>query len=189
MDYVDRDGDALSSPLRRGKGWALAPFFSEHKWFASGTSFGAADTWSESVGLQFRYSAGRPGSLVLEAGYEHFNSTDVDQFVVSGLTSQLAWEFRFPLDGEYDNQLLLAPGVGYEYLVASQSGGGSSTSFNLLVPRARFGYRRMLSASASIDVALTGGVALSLGDGNFAGDSNNKTAELLGLDVALVWGL
>ena len=53
---------------------------------------------------------GPVGRLLLEAGYEHFNATSLDPFTIGGLTSLLAFELRFPLDADYDNQLFLAPG-------------------------------------------------------------------------------
>ncbi len=87
-------------PLRRGKGFALAPFFSEHNGSSTEPSFGASETWAECVGAQLRYLVGPAGALLLEAGYEHFNSTSLDPFTIGGLTSPLAFEFRFPLDSD-----------------------------------------------------------------------------------------
>lgn len=185
LDYVDRDNQEMASSLRRGKGWGLAPFFSEHKFLPSGASFDAPETWSESVGLQFRYSVGRPGTLIVEAGYEHFNASDVAPTSTSGLTSQLGWEFRLPLDAEYDNQLLLTPGVGYEHLVVAGNGQSLSLPFDVLVPRARVGYRRMLTPSAGIDFGIDGGLAFALAQSI----GGSTSVPLIGLDVSLVWGL
>jgi hypothetical protein len=188
MQYWEREDDPRNVSMRRGKGFALAPFFSLHKWFFSGTSFGSSESWSESVGLQFRYQVGPAGGILLEAGYEHFNATSVDPFTIGGLTSQLAFEFRFPLDADYDNQLFLAPGFGYEHIVFSPSGQeGSAIATNAIVPRLRFGYRHMLGENASLDLSIDGGWSkwfVSNGQGATLSDS-----VFVGTDIAIVWGL
>jgi hypothetical protein len=191
MDYVEHDDDTLHTSLRRGKGWGLAPFFSMHKWWNSQEqSFGDGTTWSESVGLQFRYSTGPGGAVFLEAGYEHFNSTGLAEVTLQGLTSQIAYELRFPLDPDYDNQFLFAPGLGYEHLVASVNAPGfPSQSEGAFVPRLRFGYRHMIESNAAIDLSLDAGVANFFQYSKFPFDSNNPTNLLLAANVALVWGL
>jgi hypothetical protein len=190
MDYVDRDDDSeVRSPLRRNKGWAFAPFFAEHKWFGS-ASFDDAATWSECVGLQVRYSFGRSGALVLEAGYEHFNTTNIDPVTLAGLTSLVAYEFRFPLDADYDHQLFLAPGLGYQHLIATPSDPqAETTTGGAFVPRLRVGYRHMLAAAVALDVALDLGVTKYFRYANFPYDSEAETQELVALGVAFVWGL
>lgn len=185
LDYVERDNDEMASSLRRGKGWGLAPFFAEHKFLPSGSSFDTPETWSESIGLQFRYSVGPQGTIVVEAGYEHFNASDVALASTSGLTSQVGWEFRLPIDAEYDNQLLVTPGLGYEHLVVTGNGQSLSLPFDVLMPRARVGYRRMLTPSAGIDFGLDGGLALALSQSI----GGSKSVPMFGLDVSLVWGL
>jgi hypothetical protein len=189
-DHADLDeDDDLRSPLRRGKGFGLAPFFSEHKWFFKGSSFGAGGTWSESVGGQLRYSVGKVGSFVLEAGYEHFNAPSADDGVVSGLTSLLGFELRFPLDARYDNQLVLAPEFGYEHLSFEPSNPAfQSTAANAIVPRLRFGYRHMLQASTSFDVSLDGGVAEWFYPHN-VGAPDLPATVLVAANVAIIWGL
>jgi hypothetical protein len=203
MEYVERADDLLQTPLRRGKGYSLAPFFSEHKWGVSparialnrysnaGSSFGDKGTWAECVGLGFRYSFGASGALLIEAGYEHFNSTTVDLAVVSGLTSQVAYEWRFPLDAEYKNQLIFAPGLGYEHLVVAP-GGAQSTSDSLggFVPRARVGWRHLLAPSAGLDLSLDAGAVnfFAYRDFPFHG-GGDATSALVALTFALIWGL
>ena len=188
LQYWDSEDDPRNVSMRRGKGFALAPFFSLHKWFFSGTSFGASETWSESVGGQLRYQIGPVGGFLLEAGYEHFNSTSLDPFTIGGLTSQIAFEARFPLDPEYDNQLFLAPGFGYEHVTfAPSSGDFSSIAANAIVPRLRFGYRHMVMENASLDFSIDGGWAkwfVSNDEGT--GLSNSA---LIAANVAIVWGL
>ncbi len=190
MDYVEPDPDAINSPLRRGKGWSLAPYFGEHKWFFSGSSFGDSQTWSENIGLQLRYAITAHGAVVLEVGYERFNSTTADAFVVSGLSSLLAYEIRFPLDPGYDNQIHLDPGVGYEHLVFAPSDPAfQSAAANAIVPRGRIGFRHvMMETTAAIDVSLDVGVAkwFVASDG---GGPDVSTTALVALNVALVWGM
>lgn len=203
MEYLEREEDPLQTPLRRGKGYSVAPFFSEHKWGVSparlalnnysnfGSSFGDGSTWAECVGLELRYSLGPASALMVEAGYEHFNSTAVDLAVVSGLTSQIAYEWRFPLDAEYANQLILAPGLGYEHLVIQPGDAQSSTaSMGGFVPRVRLGWRHLLAPSAGLGVSLDAGVVNFFRYGDFPyyprGDA---TSALVALGVDLIWGL
>jgi hypothetical protein len=196
LEYVERDDDLLRMPLRGGKGWSISPFFSAHKWTSSaaqpgsGSSFGDAGTWAECVGLEFRYSFGPTTALLLEAGYEHFNSTAVDLAVISGLTSQVGIEWRFPLDVEYRNQLLLAPGIGFEHLVVQPSNAQfSAVSVGAFVPRVRFGWRHLLASSAGFELSVDGGAGNFFLYAKFPYDSNNPATALLALNAALVWGL
>jgi hypothetical protein len=203
MEYVERDDDPLQTPLRRASGWSLAPFFSVHKWgipparvalapfvVNSGSSFTDSGTWAECVGLQVRYSMGASSALLLEAAYEHFNSTAENLAIVSGLSAQIAFEWRLALDADYENQLIVAPGLGYEHLLVQpgsvQPTEGSVGSF---VPRVRFAWRHLLAPSAGIDLSLDAGVANFFGYSAFPFDSSDPTTVLVGLNIALVWGL
>ncbi len=185
----------LSSPLRRGKGWSVAPFFAEHKWFISNTNFGDAQTWAECVGLQFRYSFGHVATVFAEGGYTRFNSTAASSglYTQQGMTSQIGLELRFPFDPEYDNQLIVAPGLGFEYWVETLNvAGGSSIDLGEFLPRVRGGWRHMLSASASLDLALDLGIGKptfisSPSTFPFGGDA--PVNELVAVNVGLVWGL
>jgi hypothetical protein len=189
LQYVEREDDPLYSVLRRGKGFAVAPFFSEHKWFFDGTSFGSSETWSESVGLQLRYFFGPAGAVLLEAGYEHFNATSLDPFTIGGLTSLLALELRFPLDADSNNQLFLAPGLGYEHITFSPSVASlSSVATNALVPRLRFGYRHLVQDSASLDFSIDGGWAKWFEPGDQSSSSVSNSV-MVAANVAVVWGL
>lgn len=198
MDYVDRDDDAQwRSPFRWDKGWTFSPFFAEHKWLGAGTSFGDSSTWSESVGLQLRYSFGRAGALFVEAGYEYFNTTALDPATITGLTSQLGYEFRFPLDGDRDNQLFLAPGIGYQHAIVSPTDPQFQTeTVGAIVPRVRLGYRHMIAAAVALDVGIDGGWSKYFEYGGApAGGAGPTTKELLSssalaaLGVAVGWGL
>ncbi|HTB76507.1 MAG TPA: tetratricopeptide repeat protein [Polyangiaceae bacterium] len=191
LQYLEREDDPLYVALRRGKGFAIAPFFSEHKWFFSNTSFGASETWAECVGLQLRYFVGPAGALLLEAGYEHFNATNLDLFTIGGLTSALAFEFRFPLDVEDNNQLFLAPVFGYEHISFSPSDASfTSIATNAIVPRLRFGYRHLVQDSASIDFSIDAGWAKWFVSNDAAGSSTNvSNTVMVAANVAIVWGL
>lgn len=195
MDYIERDNDELSSPLRRGKGWSVAPFFAEHKWFVSNTNFGDAQTWAECVGLQFRYSFGHFATVFLEGGYTRFNSTAATSglYTQQGMTSQLGLELRFPFDGDYNNQLIVAPGIGFEYWVQTLNVvGASSIDIGELLPRVRAGWRHMLSANASLDLALdlgAGKPTMISSPSTFPFGGGQPVNELVALNVGLVWGL
>jgi hypothetical protein len=192
LDYVSRDDSIYTSPLRAGKGIMLYPFFAEHKWVTSGSSFGDASSWSESIGLGFRYSFNTGGALVVEAGYERFNATDVNLLSMSGLTSLVAYEFRFPILGpRYDNQFFFAPGLGYEHIAVQSSDPATpSSSEGAIVPRVRFGYRRMLGHATSFDASLDGGATKFF---QYTGPtlipSGEPVAVLIGLNLAFVWGI
>jgi tetratricopeptide (TPR) repeat protein len=190
VDYASDEEDALHSPLRAGRGWSLAPLLALHKWLFQGDSFGDSESWSESFGIQVRYAFGPSGALVMELGYEHFNSTSIDPAVISGLTSQVAYEFRFPLDPEYDNQVFIAPGLGFENLVYTFSNEGTaSDTAAAFVPRIRLGWRHMLQPSTALDVAFDAGVANFFQYSHFPFDSNNPATGLLALEASVAWGL
>jgi hypothetical protein len=183
----DEDEDALGGPLRRGRGWSLAPFLAAHKWFFSGTSFGDNDTWSECVGAELRYALNRSGAIFVEVGYEHFNSTSQDISIVYGLTTMVGYEFRFGLDPRYDNQLFLTPGVGYSHFqVQPNDPDIASTSEGAVTGRLRFGYRRALGASTAFEVSLDGGGA---GVFLFDGSGTSSGTGFASLNLAFAWGL
>jgi hypothetical protein len=183
----DEDEDELGGSLRRGRGWSVAPFLAEHKWFFSGTSFGDNETWSECVGIQLRYAPNRTGAIFVELGYEHFNSTSDDIAVVYGLTTMVGYEFRFGLDPRYDNQLFLTPGVGYSHFqVAPNDPDLASTSEGALTGRLRFGYRRALGSSTAFEASLDGGAAEFF---LFDGSNNSSGTGFASLNLAFAWGL
>lgn len=191
MDYVDRDNDEDKSPLRHGKGWSVAPYFAEHKWFFQNSNFGDAGTWAECIGLQLRYSFGRVPTLFVEGAYQRFNSDETAAAQIQGLTSQVGLELRFPLDAEYDNQLIVAPGIGFDHIVlTSNLLAGQSTSEGAIVPRARVGWRHLFDASAGIDLSADFGVGkFAQYDGDFPFGGVQSETALVALNVALVWGL
>ncbi|HEY1691481.1 MAG TPA: tetratricopeptide repeat protein [Polyangiaceae bacterium] len=190
LETVEHDHDEIDSSLRAGKGVSLAPFFAEHKWLLPGSNFGDGQTWSECVGLQVRWSVGAQSAFLLEAGYETFNATQGAG--VSGLTSQLGYELRVPFKPNYRDQFLLGVGIGYEYLTFSpQDASVSGVSGGGFVPRVRIGWRHMLAAAVGLDLSLDGGIATSsLSQGSFlTASGGSQTAEMLGVNVGIAWGL
>jgi hypothetical protein len=185
------DGEIPRSSLRADRGWALAPFVAARKWFRDGRSFGDGETWAECIGGQLRYSLGARGAILLEAGYERFDTTDVDVETVSGLTSLLELELRFPLNARYDDQLLLSPGLGYEYLSYSPGAGSNFSEYTegAITARLRISYRHMLAEAVALDVSIDGGFAQFFRLSNAAADSHASSAGLAGLNVAFLWGL
>jgi hypothetical protein len=182
--------DQPPSSLRQGKGWVLAPFFAARKWFRDGRTFGDRETWAEALGGQVRYAFASRSTLILEAGYQRFNANNVDVETVSGLTSEFAYELRIPLNTRFDDQLLFAPGVGYEQLSYEASADLTTPTYSegAITGRLRFGYRHMLARSVAIDLSIEGGgggiikydASLDLHAGTFG---------LAGTSVALAWGL
>jgi hypothetical protein len=190
IEYADHDHDELRSSLRKGKGWSLAPFFQLHKWIINGTQFGDSTTWSEAVGGELRWSTGPQSAFFLDAGYEIFNSTDVA--TISGLTTELGYELRIPLDYDYDDQLLLGLGVGYDFFIFSPKDASfSSENGGAIVPRVRFGWRHMIGTGVALDLSLDGGVtAHALSHGAFLnGGADTQAVELVTLNVGVAWGL
>ena len=190
------DDDPRRASLRRGKGWAAAPFFSEHAWVSSSgnwlspaVSLTGGQIWAECVGVQIRYSFGPKGAIVIEGGYEHLNSTEIDGVVVYGLTSLVAYEFRFPLDPEGTNQLFVAPGLGYQHFTEQPGNPQDPTgTYGAFVPRARFGWTHLLGESVALDVSVDAGIANFFAYESFPYDSNVPLTFLAAADLALVWG-
>jgi hypothetical protein len=182
IETAEHDQEEERSSLRRGTGPSLGPFLALHKWFTSTeSSFGDNATWSECIGLAFRWSVGSSGALLVEVGYEHFNETVVS--TIQGLTSQVGFEFRIPFDPAYQNQFLIVPGIGYEFLeYAPTQAGASKENGGALVPRLRLGWRHMLTASTAFDLALDGG-AKAASHGDFT-----SSAVLVAVNAAVHWG-
>jgi hypothetical protein len=197
LAFDSRDDSVHTSPLRGGTGVALYPFFAEHKWVGGSWmattdgSFSDPATWSENVGLGFRYSVDPSGSLVVEAGYEAFNATEAGQVGLSGLTSLVAYEFRFKMDPAYNQQLFLAPGLGYEHLsVSSRDPSLPSSQQGAIVPRLRFGYRRMIGQDTSFDVSLDGGATKPMEySSSTLFPTGDPTLVLIAANIAFVWGM
>jgi tetratricopeptide (TPR) repeat protein len=190
--HPDIDEDPQRSSLRAGSGWGFAAFFAGRKWIRDGgvATVSTSETWAECLGAQLRYSIGSHGTVLLEAGYEHFNSTSIDPEVLSGFTSLFALELRVPVGGSYDNQLLVAPGIGYEHLVFSPSDLNLSPySEGALAGRVRAGYRHMLGVSVALDLSIEGGWAAFFKYDGSVLDAHDSTGGMVAGNVAIAWGL
>jgi hypothetical protein len=201
-DLGPREDDPRASPLRSGTGWSIAPMFSLHKWGASpaslalapgaaGASFGSRGTWAECIGVGLRYSTSGTGALLVEAAYEHFNATTDDLAIVSGLSSQVAFEWRFPLDHAYDEEVVLAPGLGFEALtIAPSSPQAQGASSGAFVPRLRVGWRHMVASATGLELSLDGGAVNFFAFSQFPfASASGASSYFVGLNAALVWGL
>ncbi|MGH7269618.1 MAG: tetratricopeptide repeat protein [Polyangiaceae bacterium] len=191
LEYVEPDPDAIRTPLRHAAGWSLAPFFSLRNWLGSGSpSGGGSSVWAECLGIQIRDAVSGGGAVVFEAGYEAFNLTSTDALTLGGLSLQVAYEIRVPLDPEYDNQILVVPGLGYEHLSVSPTNAlFQPESIGAFVPRLRIGVRHLIKHSTAVDLSLGGGVANFFQYGSFPYDSNNPLAVLVTADLSVAWGL
>jgi hypothetical protein len=190
LEYDEPDEDALRTPLRSGKGWSIAPFLSVRGWLAGNTLNGSSAVSAESVGAQVRYATTARGALVIEAGYELFNLTDADAATISGLSALVGYEVRVPLDLDYQNQLLVTPGLGYEHLsVSPTTAEVQGFSLGAFVPRVRFGERHLLTPGAAIDVSIDAGVANFFQYSKFPYDSSQSLTVLLAANIGIVWAL
>jgi hypothetical protein len=188
-DVDEDEAEWLRSPVRAARGMAIAPLFEARKWFRDGASVGSGETWAENVGVEVRYSTSSRGAAVLDVAYEHFDSSGTTAEVVSGLSSMFLYEFRFPLNARYDDQLTLAPGVGYEQLgYTPGDSNASGYSEGGLTGGLRFGYRHTVERTVALDVGLQGGAAYFL-KFDSAVDGHDSIAGWVGARVALLWGL
>jgi hypothetical protein len=185
----------LRLPLRRGRGGQLAPFFELRGWFLSAPTGAAAgeatlgDSLSiaELIGLRLGYELGAAGGVIVEAGYEHFNSSSVDVSTVAGFSGQVAYEMRFHLDARSNSQILLALGADYDHLVATPANPQFGTvTYDALGPHARLGWRRMVASDAGFELAFNAGVAEFL---SYPSDQSMSPTFKAGLSAAFVWGL
>jgi hypothetical protein len=186
-DSVRADEDDDSGALRKGKGWILGPLVGARVWTSS-SNFNS-NAWAEMAGLRLAASIGPSGSFLLEAGFERFNSGSAEGTSISGLTSLLAYEARFWVnDRSVDDHLLLGIGAGYEqlYLTAPPGTGLGNVTLGGLGVRGRFGYRHNLGSKAAIEASLDAGEYKFF---LYSGTGPNATTGMVGLNVALLFGL
>jgi hypothetical protein len=150
------DNDAAGSPLRRGTGFIIGPYFQYRTWglssLALGTGYGA--------GGSFRQSLGSISTLLLDVGFATY-ATNAGQATAStlgvlalgeqrsGFDMTLAYEARIRFDSRATNQLTLAVGGELTDLVYQQT---KDTFFGILV-RGRLGYRHIFGPSLGVEVA------------------------------------
>jgi hypothetical protein len=189
LDYVMREDDADNTPVRRGSGWILAPYFAVNHWFTTGTSFSSGLSWDEVVGFSLRYSLRAPNTILLEAGYSRYNTTNIDLSTMQGVSSLLSWELRFPVrKNDYDDQLFVGFGVGYEHRFVSPTDPTQGDyQVGIVDGRLRAGYRHLFQQNAGVEFSFDGG-----GGKPFYVKGNSGSLAglgMMGLNVALIWGL
>ena len=201
MDYLEREDDPLETPLRHAEGLVGGAVLLLHKWDlarpdrclhrpararARRSPIAALGPNASACRFGLVRAAGRGAS---RGGVRTFQFHGVDFAIVSGLSSQIAVELRFPFDAEYDNQFLVSPGLGYEHLVVQPGVQPVSGSVGGFVPRVRLAWRHLLAPSAAVDLGLDGGAVNFFAYSAFPFDSSNPTTFFVGLNVAIVWAL
>jgi tetratricopeptide (TPR) repeat protein len=181
LDDIEADerksSDADASPLRRGSGFVLGPYFGVRRWFEKQLA------WSEVFGGAFRYSLGKTSSLISELGYMSVNATGAASSM-GGFVSFLGYEARIGLDPALDNALIVAFGGGYDRFKQGATGQVLST----FEGRGRFGFRHVFGRALGLEVTADGGVAhLTLVDAPSGVDAS-KTTGFFGGTIALVVG-
>jgi hypothetical protein len=150
------DNDASRSPLRRGTGFVIGPYFQYRTWglssLAIGTGYG--------VGGSFRQSLGSVSTLQLDLGFASY-ATNAGQATGamlgalslgeqrSGFDMTVAYEARIRFDSRATNQLTIAIGGELTDLVYEQS---KDTFFTILA-RGRLGLRHVFGPSLGLEVA------------------------------------
>ncbi|MEO8797794.1 MAG: tetratricopeptide repeat protein [Polyangiaceae bacterium] len=174
-DAIDADeklaAEADASSLRRGKGFALGPYFVMRDWTKAGLQAG------EAVGAAFRYSFGAPSSLVAELGYSQINSSGSDS-KLGGIALFGGYEARLRLDPRLTNSILFQGGLGYERL----SQGGTGLVASIVLPRVRGGFRHVFGKAIGLEL----GVDAGYGFIHIVDTSANSESFMVGGEVALL---
>jgi hypothetical protein len=148
------DADAKNSPLRRGKGFILGPYFQYRSWGVSGVTQGTG----YGVGGSFRQSMSQVSTLLLELGYVSFgNSSEAQAANLTptlggqrgGFGMMVGYEARIRLDSRATNALTLLGGWELNRLVYSQT----DDTLTTMLARARFGYRHVFGPSFGLEIA------------------------------------
>ncbi|MEO8876900.1 MAG: tetratricopeptide repeat protein [Polyangiaceae bacterium] len=180
IDTIDADekheAEAQASPLRKGKGFIIGPYFALRDFTKKG--YGG----SEAFGAAFRYSFGAPSSLVGEVGYSTINSTGTDA-ALGGLMLFGGYEARLALDPRYNNAIIFQGGLGYERL----SQGASGLVASIVLPRGRLGFRHIFGSSIGLELGLDAGYGFVHVLG-VEGDGADSGSFMIGGSIALLIG-
>jgi hypothetical protein len=150
------DSDAAQSPLRRGSGFVIGPYFQYRTWGLSSLNLGTG----YGVGASVRQSFGSISTLALDLGFasyatnENQNSSSFLGTLAlgeqrSGFDMTLAYEARIRFDSRCSNALTLSVGGELTDLVYSTT----KYSFFSLLARGRVGYRHVFGPSLGVEVA------------------------------------
>lgn len=176
-----------SSSLRRGFGFAFAPFVGLRGYLKQPYDLPATD-FSENVGLSVRHSVGRFSTMLLDAAYQHFNTTDRDGLKLSGVSLLLGYEARIRTSVQHaDNWFLLGGGLGYDHISATPGTitGPLDGTLAGFFPRARIGYRQLFGARAGLEITGEAGALKYMSISGGLGDSEWLPVLALNLAVAL----
>jgi len=143
-----RRAEADASPLRRGSGFALGPYFAARRWGKD--DYG----WGQAFGAALRWVPGKIGSVIGEIGYAQVSSSGTDASL-GGLSLFAGYEVRLGLDDAVTNALIAGGGLGYERLRQAATGSVAS----IVVPRGRFGYRHVFGPTLGLEGTVDGGPA------------------------------
>lgn len=181
LDTIERNEDldhqADTSPVRRGRGFALALHF-------DATHFGTTGLgWAEGAGLDLRYSLSEVSSLVVGFQYMDVNASGT----ASSLTGPgviAGYEARIALDKRVNDAILLGATFGYESLSQSATG----YDFEVIEPKVRLGYRHVFASTFGVEASFDGGPAWVHLASAPAGVQASTSTSLLGGHVGVVLG-
>ncbi len=148
------DQDAKNSPLRRGTGFSIGPYFQYRQWGLSGTTVGSG----YGIGGSLRESISQVSTFLLELGYVRYGSTGSASSPslnisfnsqVQGFGGTVAYEARIRLDPRTTNAITGCGGLELDAMSFPQN----SYTFTTLMARARVGFRHVFGPSLGFEVA------------------------------------
>ncbi len=150
------DNDASRSPLRRGSGFVIGPYFQYRTWGIGGAPLGTG----YGVGGSFRQAVGGFSTIMLDLGFASYSTnagqasaTALGTFSLgeqrAGFDMTLAYEARIRFDARCTNALTIALGGELTDLVYAQS---RDTFFSVLA-RGRVGLRHVFGPALGVEVA------------------------------------
>jgi len=172
---------ADESPLRHGTGWVLGPFLNMPRYFTKlGDNLGNGPDLFFGTGLAIRYAWSPRWTFLSEIGYAGVIERGES---AGGVLTFVGVEYRAPLDHYATNQLFVGGGLGYErYATAAEN----SIALNMLLGRARFGYRHVFGPSVALELGLDGGPAYLFATAN--GVTADDSVMMIGGAFAFVVG-
>ena len=171
------DAEADASPLRRGKGLVIGVELDF-------THIGKESVgWTETLGVDLRYSLSKVSTLLLEVGFAYASSTGTTSSL-GGSAAAVGYEARIGLDSRLDDALLLGVTLGYQSLTQR----GTGLHYAVVLPEARAGYRHVFGPSLGLEAAFDGGAAVLHLLRVPSGTDANQIVAVLGGHVALVVG-
>jgi hypothetical protein len=181
LDTIERneelDLQADASPVRRGRGFALAVHFDATHFGTSGLG------WAEGAGVDLRYALSGVSSLVVGFQYMDVNASGTATSL-SGPGFIAGYEARLALDKRVNDAILLGATFGYESLSQSSTG----YTFGVIEPKARIGYRHVFGPTFGLEASFDAGPAWAHLFSAPAGLQATTSTSLLGGHVGVVLG-